>query len=1210
MHQLRFHFYSYLSPVSTVRLSLYDRYCVKMDKQDLKETVLLNLRSVTQSCKGGVPLTRLERDYRDLLGTRIPFKELGYNTLEGFIRDIPDVICLKKNWEGQLMAEGVADASTAHIASLVSRQKQSKPPSRGNRKPYLSRRGGSSTRHRSRGSRGSFVSSSNTPFQPSGRSYKQDRVSKASHSKSPTLPSRVNNSKAIAQSSFSKSNASANVPSRKYEMAPRFMKANQRKMEENNQTSPTRTSFSTSPPAQFSSSDISSVSPPRIVSSATAYLEPQDVYNGNRWQRSPRPLLSRSNLGRIDRFKQQLDAAATSKEFVDIYAKTKNIPVKYITSLMGQKKKGFVSSLKLGEKVYRSYPHVARSEEEAEEIAAQAAVESIQESKEFLATLPETPIRNAEEIQILLNRIEEIVYDKPSGMFANGIMAEYEHKFNELLPENWLDILQTSSNLDMDPIAVPFGKVPDGINFIVRPSKLFSSGSTTPSEASNKMNSEQLELEGEDFSSKNTFNHTHPPVPKLVIPDGNEWSVFITNTVNFVTARLIDFDDEFLNMSKRMTAFYDSQSLPVQEIYEKQLYAVVGDRIDGELVMHRVLANKILDNDMIQGYYVDEGVFIGMKKSDLQELSEEFLTVPYQAIHLTLDGCEDYEPFITQEHLEPLLYRTFIAVVKRCCSHMEDILPEDPGIHRVIYSVSLYDTSDSENDICINDNLKETVIESLVCKLPKMGVSSRGYLTHVTENGEIFLRFHHPENSFLEIELEKYSSIFEEACLENTALITGKVYAAKFQDGKWYRAVISTNINVPAPEMVEVIFIDYGHPSLVRKSEICEMEPHSEFLSTLGSQAIMCELSNALPSPDMKWSISATNKLLELAPFNEELIVRVITEGNIHSLAKVSLHKRIYTKEDSFIISVNENLASRLELFKDMSASESVASPKIPTQLNLQYNPTSHVSKGSLSSFSSKVTTPNDESMINSVKKMNIASPSNDGIEWLMTPDNVKSPDAYEDESPLPLSPPDVPGEGKEFGVFVTMAANPHNFVVQPLSSASEMNKLMNQMQQFYSVEENLIEMHPSLLKKNGFYAALHSDNVWYRIRLVSFLNSDPCEAAVYYVDFGDFNYVPLNKIQKLWNQFRNLPCQAIKASLSGVKPTEADWKPEHCVQFLKMVTEKTFFSLVQKKKLIEESDFSFIELELTLIDTSIPDKDVYIHELLIEKSMACPVEK
>lgn len=50
-------------------------------------------------------------------------------------------------------------------------------------------------------------------------------------------------------------------------------------------------------------------------------------------------------------------------------------------------------------------------------------------------------------------------------------------------------------------------------------------------------------------------------------------------------------------------------------------------------------------------------------------------------------------------------------------------------------------------------------------------------------------------------------------------------------------------------------------------------------------------------------------------------------------------------------------------------------------------------------------------------------------IEWLNTPDNIKSPDAFEVHKPMALSLPSVPDKG-EFDVFITMAAHPHNFVV------------------------------------------------------------------------------------------------------------------------------------------------------------------------------------
>lgn len=51
-------------------------------------------------------------------------------------------------------------------------------------------------------------------------------------------------------------------------------------------------------------------------------------------------------------------------------------------------------------------------------------------------------------------------------------------------------------------------------------------------------------------------------------------------------------------------------------------------------------------------------------------------------------------------------------------------------------------------------------------------------------------------------------------------------------------------------------------------------------------------------------------------------------------------------------------------------------------------------------------------------------------IEWLNTPDNIKSPDAFEVHKPMALSLPLVPEVKGVFDVFITMAAHPHNFVV------------------------------------------------------------------------------------------------------------------------------------------------------------------------------------
>ncbi|KAG8185395.1 hypothetical protein JTE90_018616 [Oedothorax gibbosus] len=151
-----------------------------MEKPELKDFVCCNLRSVTQSIKGGVPLNRLERDYQDLIGSSIPYRNLGYNSLESFIRSIPSVIRLTKSRDGYLMAEAVADLSTAHIASLISRQKQTSKAKAIKR--FSSRRGGFAPKDAYRGERNSYVSYS--AAKSSGKSYKQDfKPSQGYHSR-------------------------------------------------------------------------------------------------------------------------------------------------------------------------------------------------------------------------------------------------------------------------------------------------------------------------------------------------------------------------------------------------------------------------------------------------------------------------------------------------------------------------------------------------------------------------------------------------------------------------------------------------------------------------------------------------------------------------------------------------------------------------------------------------------------------------------------------------------------------------------------------------------------------------------------------------------------------------------------------------------------------------------------------------------------------
>jgi len=92
------------------------------DQSVLKDNTKAMLRAVLNSTPTCLPLKRLQTDYCRLVGSDIPYREMGYNTLGEFIMDIPDVITCWVD-HGQLMTKAVADRSTEHIASLVARQR-------------------------------------------------------------------------------------------------------------------------------------------------------------------------------------------------------------------------------------------------------------------------------------------------------------------------------------------------------------------------------------------------------------------------------------------------------------------------------------------------------------------------------------------------------------------------------------------------------------------------------------------------------------------------------------------------------------------------------------------------------------------------------------------------------------------------------------------------------------------------------------------------------------------------------------------------------------------------------------------------------------------------------------------------------------------------------------------------------------------------------
>lgn len=99
---------------------------LRMDRQAVLEKTRKELRSVLISAPRGVPARMLLKDYKMVTGKELPYRQLGFNTLEDFIHSQSDVVRIGSGPTGEPTFYGVANAETAQISRFVASQKKTK----------------------------------------------------------------------------------------------------------------------------------------------------------------------------------------------------------------------------------------------------------------------------------------------------------------------------------------------------------------------------------------------------------------------------------------------------------------------------------------------------------------------------------------------------------------------------------------------------------------------------------------------------------------------------------------------------------------------------------------------------------------------------------------------------------------------------------------------------------------------------------------------------------------------------------------------------------------------------------------------------------------------------------------------------------------------------------------------------------------------------
>ncbi|NWU64316.1 TDRD1 protein, partial [Pterocles burchelli] len=181
---------------------------------------------------------------------------------------------------------------------------------------------------------------------------------------------------------------------------------------------------------------------------------------------------------------------------------------------------------------------------------------------------------------------------------------------------------------------------------------------------------------------------------------------------------------------------------------------------------------------------------------------------------------------------------------------------------------------------------------------------------------------------------------------------------------------------------------------------------------------------------------------------------------------------------------------------------------------------------------------------------------------------------------------------GDAFPGVVTCVQDPETFFCQQINSACQLTELQASLNEHCDKSPSSTAFRPAA--GSVCCAQFTEDNLWYRAAVISYTSEDTVVAG--YIDYGNVEVLPLTRLRPIIPRLMDLPAQAIRCALAGVKPPSGAWTSK-AISFMKqLVTDKVFTVEVVDK----DSCRSMVEL----VDTSVtPVINVSSH--LIEKVCA-----
>ncbi|KAK9507927.1 hypothetical protein O3M35_007687 [Rhynocoris fuscipes] len=627
---------------------------------------------------------------------------------------------------------------------------------------------------------------------------------------------------------------------------------------------------------------------------------------------------------------------------------------------------------------------------------------------------------------------------------------------------------------------------------------------------------------------------------KLTPPESDQWDVFLSKAYSYseVWIRLIgeNYSEQLENLTTELELYYfDDKSPYISKAEVNHFYVAICDNS-----AYRVQVKELIkDSDEAFVHFVDYGDFEYLSFNQMKQLAPKFYKLPAQALQVNLSGLEYCSKLeYRYDIMDKIIAKSYIAVVEE----------RDP------YYLVLYDTSEN-NDLDINKMLLDNIFSEILNKMNilKVGTVKEVRICYIDDNGQVFIQL--AATPVLEILEDRLASfdLGESETNKSPKINFHKIYLVK-EMGKHKRVNVVSTENF-SRQTVDVEFIDEGYTRTVSVSDLLEIADDYDILHFIPNQAFKIYLKDI---PPFKLTKSKINKLKEIAPPHISVISKVV---EVTDLPVLELFIR--NQSDKLLASVNHTI----ELEDLLESSNGDASfEKSFQQLHISDLSSN---KSNFSPHSSSHITPSKHTVIH----------DQDIFKWDCHGDIIA---AHRAEIP-PI------GSGY-FEIYVSDAANPDNFTVLPTKYLSDLNKLTEEMTDYYD------NMKPNVTSPLQYdvYAMKHTDGFWYRAVLYRVLNDN---ITVRLCDYGNLDIVTLQNLRPLHKKFMKMPFVGFKAALCGIAPKHRDWSVQDCVALKDMIKEKKLISIIKEVRQVKDEIVLFLEIT----DTT-SNNDINInHQLVIE---------